>query len=251
MTGGKCVLETFDREAHLLSTIGGYREVAAEPPTDVRTRYRVILADDHPLVRLGLRHVLQQHFDVIAEVSRGVEAVDQALARKPDVVMLDVNMPGMSGLVAAKEIHALLPSIGLVILSAFDADDTLFGAIEAGASSFIPKDAEPDTIIEAVNRAAQGQAYLPSDVATRVLENVAAGPQDLKRNAQRGSGLTARELEVLRLIGQGAGNQGIADSLVVSIRTVGNHISSIYQKLGIDNRHAAMLYAIKNGVVRV
>jgi len=213
---------------------------------------RILIADDHEVFRKGLRALLDKDFDIVAEAREGGEAIDKALSYKPDVVVMDISMPGMSGIEAAREIKAKLPKTGVVVISATDEDANIFDAIEAGVSGYIVKDDSPASMIEAIQRAAEGKAYLPPLIAKRVMARVAGsrnGGGDINGNGS--TPLSAREISVLRLMATGKRNREIATELCISERTVGNHITSIYNKLCVYDRAQAIVYAIKKGVVRV
>lgn len=215
-------------------------------------RSRILIADDHEVFRKGLRGLLEEDFDIVAEAREGGEAVDKALLYRPDVVVMDISMPGMSGIEAAREIKAKLPKTVIVVISALDEDQQLFEAIEAGVSGYIVKDDSPQSMIEGIQRAAEGQAYLPPLIAKRVMDRV-AGSRNSGREltGSASTQLSARETSVLRLMAEGKRNRGIAGELCISERTVGNHITSIYNKLSVYDRAQAIIYAIKNGIVRV
>ena len=213
----------------------------------------VLIADDHEVFRRGLRELLTKNFDVVAEAREGGEAVDKALSHKPDVVVMDISMPGMNGIEAAREIKSKLPKTGVVVISATDEDQQVFEAIEAGVSGYIVKDDTPQSMIDAIQRAAEGKAYLPPLIAKRVMDRV-AGAMSGRRDLSSSNGatpLSAREISVLRLMAEGKRNREIANELCISERTVGNHITSIYIKLCIYDRAQAIVYAIKKGIIRV
>jgi DNA-binding NarL/FixJ family response regulator len=208
---------------------------------------KVMIVDDHGVYRNGLRSLLADSFDVIAEASEGGEAVDCAIAYKPDVVLMDVSLPGMDGIAATRKIKEHLCSTSVVILSGSDDDRQVFEAIEAGASGYVLKDDPAKTLVEALTNACAGRGYLPPRLVKDVFASVAGNKQVHPRSAP----LSSRELEVLRLMAQGEGNQAIADRLCVSERTVGNHITAIYKKLAIRDRAQAIVYAIRKGLVRI
>ncbi|SRR5581483_4815635 len=213
---------------------------------------RVLIADDHELFRRGLREVLTKDFEVVGEAREGGEAVDKALSQKPDVVVIDISMPGMNGIEAAREIKAKLPKTGVVIISATDDEQNIFDAIEAGVSGYIVKDDSSQSMVEAIQHAAEGKAYLPPLIAKRVMDRVAGSMNGKKELHGNGSTpLSSRELAVLRLMALGKRNREIANELCISERTVGNHITSIYNKLCIYDRAQAIVYAIKKGIIRV
>jgi DNA-binding NarL/FixJ family response regulator len=214
-------------------------------------RKRVLIADDHLVWRRGLRDVLEPIFDIVAEASEGNEAVDRAIEATPDVVVMDISMPGMDGIEAVRQIKERLPNTGVVMLSVADADEEIYEAIRAGADGYVLKDDTAESIVQAVENAASGRGYLPPGIAKRVLETVSQVMSGSPHGRSRSSGLTDREIEVLRYIAQGYTNKQIARQLSISERTVGNHVSSIYNKLGIFDRAHATVYAIKHGIIRV
>ena len=144
-----------------------------------------MIADDHVVWRRGLRDVLEPRFEVVCEASEGSEAVQKALACKPDVVILDISMPGMDGISAARQIKEALPNTGVVIISATDQDREIYESIQAGVSGYIVKDDSPESMMEAVERAAEGKAYLPPMIAKRVLQGVAASMNGRKVRWER------------------------------------------------------------------
>ena len=211
---------------------------------------RVLIADDHPIWRRGLREILEPTFTVVSEASEGGEAVDKALACRPDVVVMDISMPGMDGIAATRQIKEAQPETAVIIVSATDDQSQICESIAAGVSGYVVKDDVGDAIIEAVRHAANGSAYLPPPIAKRVLGVVGA------RNAagfavQSKIPLSDRELAVLKLMAQGLRHKEIARELRISQRTVGNHVASIYNKLGISDRAQAIVYAVKKGIVRI
>lgn len=213
---------------------------------------RVMIADDHTVWRRGLRDVLEPTFEVVCEASEGHEAVQKALACKPDVVVMDISMPGMDGISAARQIKESLPGTGVVIISAADQDREIYESIQAGVSSYILKDDSPESMLEAVEKAAEGKAYLPPMIAKRVLQGVAESMNGRNDSLGRSSTpLSSREISVLRLMAEGRRHREIAGELCISERTVGNHINNIYNKLGIYDKAQAIVYAIKKGIVRV
>src|SRR5437667_8392915 len=191
----------------------------------------VLSADDHAVYRMGLRDLLEPEFKIVSEATEGAEAVDKAQQSKPDVVVMDINMPGMDGIAAAKQIKQCCPDTGVVMITAYDDDRRIFEAIQAGVASYVLKDGDPDTMIQAVGNAAQGKAYLPPLIVKRVLDGVAGalgGRGDMTEKSI--TPLSNRELSVLRLMAEGRRNREIAQDLSISERTVGNHITNIYNK---------------------
>jgi DNA-binding NarL/FixJ family response regulator len=211
-------------------------------------RPTVLIADDHSVWRSGLRDLLEPTCDVVSEVGQGGEAVEQALAYKPDVVLMDIGMPGgMDGIAAAQQIKEALPETAVVMLTATSEDEQVHNSICARVSGYVVKDAPANVIIEAVGRAAEGGAYLPPQIASRVLQQM----RSMDGRTQSDVALSNREVTVLRLLGEGYRHKEIARELGISIRTVNNHVAGIYNKLGISDRAQAIVYAIKKGIVRL
>ncbi|WP_434969451.1 response regulator [Microbacterium sp. bgisy207] len=209
---------------------------------------RVLLADDHALMRAGFRLILDSAADieVIGEAATGEEAVRLAHERAPDVICMDVQMPGGGGLAATREIVAD-PALqcAVVIVTTFDRDDYLFEALEAGASGFLLKNAAPEDLQSAVRVAAAGDALLAPEVTRRVIARFAAAPAPQPAPT---TDLTDRESEVLRLMAQAMSNAEIAAHLVIGEATVKTHVSNVLLKLGVRDRVAAVVYAYRHGL---
>ena len=219
----------------------------------------IVLSDDQDLVRAGFRVILESEpgFRVVGEARDGAEAVDTVLAQRPDVVCLDVQMPNVDGLEAARRITALPDPPAVLILTTFDHDDALFQALEAGASGFLLKNASPERLIDAVRTVAAGDALLAPDVTRRVISRATASsavPPATDTAATDGAaalvaaGLTERESEVLRLLARGFSNAEIARELYVGEATVKTHVSNTLQKLGLRDRIQAVVWAFEHGV---
>jgi DNA-binding NarL/FixJ family response regulator len=201
---------------------------------------------------MGLRDLLEPDFKVVSEATEGSEAVDKAIKQQPDVVVMDINMPGMDGIAAAKQIRDNCPGTGVVVVTAYDDDRRIFEAIQAGVAGYVLKDDDPQTMIQAIDNAAEGKAFLPPLIVKRVLDGVAGALGGRGDGADKSiTPLSNRELTVLRLMAEGKRNREIAKELCISERTVGNHITNIYNKLSIYDRSQAVVYAIKKGIVRV
>lgn len=211
---------------------------------------RVLLVDDQDLVRGGFRVILELEDDlsVVGEARDGVEAVRAVQATQPDVVIMDVQMPGGDGLTATRTITSST-SVPVLVLTTFDRDDYLFGAIEAGASGFLLKNAAPEDLVDAVRVVARGDALLAPEVTRRVLSRFAARPGRASR-PDLSSSLSDRELEVLLLVAQGMSNAEIAGRLVVGEATVKTHVSRVLDKLGVRDRLQAVVHAYETGLVR-
>ncbi len=217
---------------------------------------RVVIADDQPLVRAGLGVLLRAaaDIDVVAEVSDGAAAVEAARGLHADVVCMDVRMPGMDGIAATRELcgPGVADPVPVLILTTFDVDDYLFGALEAGASGFLLKDAEPATVVEAVRSVAAGNGTLADSLTKRVVEEMLTRRRTQPVTAARASELlTARELEILLHLAQGMSNEEIARTLVVEVSTVKSHLARMLPKLGVRSRLQAVVWAYQNRVVDV
>jgi len=207
---------------------------------------RVLIADDHALVRKGLRALLdlKPDIEVVAEAADGVEAVQKTRSLQPDVILLDLVMPGMDGIQAIREIKHDDPEARILVLTSFAGDDQVFPAIKAGALGYLLKDSLPQELVQAIRDVYRGEASLHPTIAMKLMQEVSQ-PSDLPPTE---GPLTARELEVLKLLAQGLSNQEIAAQLVISERTVGNHVSCILDKLHLANRTQAALYALREGL---
>jgi len=207
---------------------------------------RVLIADDHAVVRQGLRTFLdlQEDLDVAGEAADGEAAVAEAGRLAPDVVLLDLAMPGLDGVAALPRLRAAAPAARVIVLTSFGEDERLFAALRAGAAGFLLKDVEPAELVRAIRTAHAGQAPLSPAVAARVVE-------ELAHPGRRAGGdeLTPRELEVLRLIAGGRSNKRIALELGVAEKTVKTHVSHVLAKLGLADRTQAALYAVREGLV--
>ena len=215
---------------------------------------RVLLADDQPLVRAGLEMIVDaaEDLEVVGQAADGVEAVALAASACPDVVLMDVRMPGMDGIEATGRILAAADAPRVVMLTTFDLDEYVFAAFRAGASGFLLKDAERRDIVAAVRAAAAGEALVSPSVTRRLIEHFAAGGPAAAppRRPAALDELTPRELEVLELIGRGLNNGELAERLVVSDSTVKTHVSRILWKLGLRDRVQAVILAYEAGIVR-
>lgn len=216
---------------------------------------RVALVDDQAMVRVGLRMILESEDDVavVAEASDGADAVAVVREHSPDVVLMDIRMPGMDGLAATEEVLADSPHTRVVILTTFDDDEYVYAALRAGASGFLLKSADGDTLVNAVRVVAGGEALLAPEVTRRVIERFAsaepADPSTHVPSADAVGDLSEREVEVLRLIARGMSNQEIAQELWVSSTTVKTHVSHILTKLGVRDRVQAVVEAYESGIV--
>jgi DNA-binding NarL/FixJ family response regulator len=218
-------------------------------------KIKVLIVDDHAVVRQGLRTFidLQDDMQVVGEGADGAEAIQLARQLQPDVVLLDLVMPHMNGVEATPQIIAASPHSRVLILTSFGEDDKVFPAIRAGAQGYLLKDIHPDDLVQAVREAYQGKVQLHPDIARKLMSAVAAAspPQTQPGASQAAPGpdqLTEREREVLKLIAEGRNNREIAESLIISEKTVKTHVSSILGKLGLEDRTQAAIWALKHGV---
>lgn len=205
---------------------------------------RVLIADDHDVVRDGLKLILEteEDFEVVGEAGDGAKAVQLAEELQPAVILMDLRMPGMDGLQAIENIHSRWPHIAVVILTTYNEDDLMIRGLRAGARGYLLKDTNRQTLFDSLRAAARGEALFLPEVIARVLNQSTAE----KRNEN--SVLTERELEVLRAASRGERSKEIALHLGISERTVKAHLDSVYNKLGVDSRAAAVATAIERGL---
>jgi two-component system NarL family response regulator len=213
---------------------------------------RVVVVDDQELFRRGLTMVIGalDGIDLVGEAGDGLEAIDVVLRTDPDVVLLDVRMPGRTGIETCAELKALMPSARIVMLTASDEESDLYDAVKSGASGYLLKDASIDDVAQAVRLVADGQSLISPAMAVKLLD-------EFKQLARSGSvpvaapRLTERELEVLRLVARGHGNREIAKTLFISENTVKNHVRNILEKLQLHSRMEAVMYAVKEKLLEV
>jgi len=207
---------------------------------------RILIVDDHEVVRLGLRTLLsnQANFVVVDEAASAREAVEKALQHRPDVVVMDIRMPGENGIEACREIKAQLPHTEVLMLTSYAEDEMLFDAISAGAAGYVLKQGGGDELIRAIRRVGEGEALLDPAVTQRVLARVRQATR--QEQAAAFSDLTEQELRVLGLVSEGRTNKEIAKSLFLGEGTVRNYVSSILSKLGLTNRAEAAAYAVRH-----
>ena len=222
-----------------------------EIPDEERTdALRVLVVDDHDLFRTGLRNLLEDEgVDVVGEAAGGAEALRIVRELAPDVVVMDLNMPGMGGVEATRQISSVAPLTRVVVLTISDQDDDVMDAIFAGACGYLLKDSSIQELIQGIRSAAVGEALISPSIAAKVLRRVrSATARPEIEKAIRGE-LSDREIEVLKLIANGKDNAQIAAELHISPKTVKNHISNILMKLQIGNRIQAAVYAVRSGIV--
>jgi DNA-binding NarL/FixJ family response regulator len=224
----------------------------AEPivssPQTTETSPRVLLVDDHDLFRTGLRTLLEaQGVDVVGEARTGADAVAEIRSLAPDVVVMDLNMPGISGVEATAKIAMSAPLTRVLVLSASDQDADVMDAIMAGACGYLLKESSIEELIAGIHAAANGESLISPAIASKVLQRLRASGTSAREDSVA-SELSDRELQVLRLIANGQDNAQIAAELHISPKTVKNHISNILMKLQIENRIQAAVFAVRSGL---
>jgi DNA-binding NarL/FixJ family response regulator len=214
---------------------------------------RVLICDDQALVRGGFRAILdaRPEIEVVGEAENGAQAVALAERRHPDVILMDIRMPVLDGIEATRKLVADGSQARVIVLTTFDLDEYVHAAIRAGASGFLLKDVTPAKLVEAIGIVAQGDALLAPSVTRRLLERFAATLPVSDQSSDALAELTAREIEVLRLLAGGLSNAEIAAELVVTEATVKTHISSVLRKLGLRDRVQAVIVAYQTGLVRL
>jgi DNA-binding NarL/FixJ family response regulator len=212
---------------------------------------RVALVDDQAIVRTGLARILspQDGFEVVAECGDGRQAVDELPSLAPEVVLMDIRMPVLDGISATAQLRRAAEGIAVLVLTTFGEDEVLWGALEAGAAGFVLKDSSAEDLIAAVRAVAGGAAWFDPAVAPRILEHYRRQVAPAGRSAMRLELLTDREREVLRMMARGAANKEIAAALYVAEATVKTHVGSIFGKLGVRDRPAAIVFAYDHGLV--
>jgi len=217
---------------------------------DCMDNIRILIADDHAFVREGTRRILEQEPDleVVAEAGDGEEAVKLSCDLKPDVVLVDVAMPRLDGIEATRRIKAQCPAVAVLVLSAYDDDQFIFGLLEAGAAGYLLKSVRGLEIVDAIRAVHAGESVLHPSVARKVL-NRFAGVSGKQRDKKSLDLLTEREMEVLRMVTKGLSNKDIADGLCLSVRTIQGHLANIFNKLRVSSRTEAVVHALKEGWV--
>jgi two-component system, NarL family, response regulator LiaR len=210
---------------------------------------RVLLVDDHNMVRIGLKAYFStlEDIQVVGEASTGAEAVRMVGELVPDVVLMDLIMPGMDGVEATRQVRKISPHTQVIVVTSYHEDEHIFPAIRAGALSYVLKDIDPDDLAEAVRRASAGEAVLAPRVAARLVKEMHGQRSE---SVNPFNELTDREMEVLKQIAAGKNNHEIAEALVISEKTVKSHVTNILNKLHLVDRTQAAVYAWQEGIVR-
>lgn len=217
---------------------------------------RIVIADDHALLRQGIKNVLslEPDFDVVGEAADGSEAIDKVESLKPDILLLDVNMPRLNGLQVTKQLKLANEPVKVIILTMHDDESYVLEVIKSGAVGYLLKDIEPGMLVKAIRIVFEGQSFIYPTLAQRLFGELSRQeekrqevPSMLERRKEER--LTYREVEVLQLIGQGMSNQEIAKKLYLSEKTVKNHLTNIFRKINVVDRTQAVLYAIKHRIV--
>jgi two-component system NarL family response regulator len=206
-----------------------------------RRTIRIMIVDDHPIVRQGFAGMIatEPSLQVVAEAGNGAQAIEEFRKHRPDITLMDLRMPGMSGVQAITEIRKEFPNSRIIVLTTYDGDEDIYRALQAGALGYLLKDMYCDQILEAINTVHSGRRSIPSQIADRLAERI--GGQDL----------TSRELEVLELIAKGNSNKQVASILSITEPTVKGHVSNILSKLGAGDRTQAVTLAIQRGIVHL
>lgn len=224
--------------------------------TAPRAVIRVVVADDQALVRAGLSTMIgaEPDLEVVAAVADGRAAVDAARSLDADVVCMDIRMPGTDGITATAELCGpdVADPVPVLVITTFDVDEYLFGALEAGASGFLLKDAEPDVVVDAVRAVASGHGTLDNSLTRRVVQEMVTRRRTQPVVAARATDLlTPRELDILLLLAQGMSNDDVARTLVLEVSTIKSHLARMLPKLGVKSRLQAVVWAYQNGLVKV
>lgn len=214
-------------------------------------KIKLLLADDHTMVRRGLQVFLstQTDLELIGEASTGQETLEKVAVLQPDVVLMDINMPGINGIEATKQIKLLHAQVKVIILTSFSDQDHVLPALRSGAKGYLLKDIEPEDLARAIRRVYQGKVELHPDIAEHLVHQYAEPEQTAYPPTDNSiSELTKREKDVLRLIASGKSNRSIAEELFITEKTVKTHVSHVLSKLGMSDRTQAAIYALKHGL---
>jgi two-component system nitrate/nitrite response regulator NarL len=208
---------------------------------------RVLLVDDHALFRKGVAELLstEPDFELVGEAGDGIRAVEMARELMPDVILMDISMPGIDGLEATRRIKAEIPYVRIIILTVSESDHSLFDAIKSGAQGYLLKNVQPEALLETLNGVVRGEASISGAMAARLLQDLARESRPASPPPAPPARLTQREQEVLRLVSQGKSNKEIASALNIAENTVKNHLKNILEKLHLENRVQAATFALR------
>jgi len=218
----------------------------------MKDKIRIVIVDDHPLVREGLRKVLEldPELMVVDEAGDGQGAINVTRRVKPNVVLMDINMPGTNGIEATRVIKRELPSVGVIALTIHDEEEYVLELVRAGVSGYVLKDIPPSKLIETIKTVARGHSIIDPSITNKILGEINRLSKR-RRTREEWETLTDREMDVLKLMAQGCSNKEIAKNLNISEKTVKNHITNIFRKLQVDDRTQAVLFAIKHHLVEI
>jgi DNA-binding NarL/FixJ family response regulator len=208
---------------------------------------RVLLVDDHALFRKGVAELLSSEpgFELVGEAGDGIRAVEMARELMPDVIVMDISMPGIDGLEATRRIKAEIPYVRIIILTVSESDHSLFDAIKSGAQGYLLKNVQPEALLDTLNGVVRGEASISGAMAARLLQDLARESRPASPPPSPAGRLTQREQEVLRLVSQGKSNKEIASALSIAENTVKNHLKNILEKLHLENRVQAATFALR------
>lgn len=215
-------------------------------------RIKVIIVDDHPMVREGLRKILEleKDIEVIDEAGDGQGAINVTRMNKPDVILMDINMPGTNGIEATRVIKREFPDVGIIALTIHEEEEYVLELVRAGVSGYVLKDIAPAKLIETIKTVANGNSVIDPSITNKIFGEINRLSRS-KRMKEEWETLTDREMDVLKMISQGRSNKEIAKGLTISEKTVKNHITNIFRKLQVDDRTQAVLFAIKHRLVEL
>ncbi|OQY48289.1 MAG: DNA-binding response regulator [Anaerolineaceae bacterium 4572_78] len=218
----------------------------------MKEQIKIVLADDHAVVRAGTRKLLERNVDIkiVGEAVNGFEVIQLVKDLSPDIVIMDLRMPDMSGVEATKQIKEMYPEVAVIALTAHDDDEYVFALMQAGANGYLLKTSEADEIVKAIRTVLKGELALSPSIAGKIVTQFASGktlPDVLANMKNIYDGLTKRELNILRLVGTGLTNKQVGHKLYISDRTVQAHLSNIFSKLDVNTRTEAVIYAVRKG----
>lgn len=215
-------------------------------------KIQVIIVDDHPLVREGLRKILEMEEDinVIDEAGDGQGAINMARLLKPDVILMDINMPGTNGIEATRVIKREMPRVGVIALTIHEEEEYVFELVRAGVSGYVLKDIDPAELVDNIRMVAKGNSVIAPSITSKIFGEINRLSRK-RRQKEEWEKCTEREMDVLKLIAKGKSNKEIAKDLSISEKTVKNHITSIFRKLEVDDRTQAVLFALKHNLVEL